>query len=74
MVPWLEFWRDYFWKRSAPACKPKVCSLDDLSIALGEYLESARDVATGAAKNVEEAERLMEALEAIKERKRQVSQ
>lgn len=74
VVPWLDFWLN-FWKRpEPPPCKPKPCNLDDLSTALAEYLESARDVAAGAAKNVEDAERLLESLEAIKERKRQASQ
>lgn len=76
MVPWLEFWLDYVWKRSepAPSCKPKVCNLDDLSVALAEHLKSAQEVAAGAAKNVEDARRLNEALEAIKERKRQAAE
>jgi hypothetical protein len=73
MLPWLEFWRGYFWKRpDRPSpCEPQVCTLDDLSVALAEHLESAQEVAAGAAKNVEDARRLNTALEAIKERKRQ---
>lgn len=70
-VPWLDFWRDYFWKRPVPTCPSKLCNLDDLSTALADYLESARGVAAGAAKNVEDAEQLLRALEDIKERKRQ---
>lgn len=70
-TPWFEFWRDW-WRvepRSCPAAPP--CNLDDLTGALAEYLESAKLVAARAAKNVEDAERLMEALTAMVERKRQ---
>lgn len=72
-IPWSEFWRDFFWRRPKPepTCKPKPCNIDDLIDAFNEHLESQRAVEAGAAKNVEDAKKLLEALEAIKERKRQ---
>lgn len=66
-IPWLDFWRE-FWSRPA-TCRPP-CDLDELSGALAEYLESAREVAAGAAKNVEDAERLMQALNELMEHKK----
>jgi hypothetical protein len=70
---WFEWWRAY-WMRLEPKPQPKpFCSLEDLDSALTEYLESSRDVAERAAKNVEDAQRLKEALEELKERKRQHS-
>lgn len=73
-LAWLDFWKA-FWTRPEPpcaekTCPPKACNLDELSEALRVYLDSAREVAIGAAKNVEDAERLLHSLEAIKERKR----
>jgi N-glycosylase/DNA lyase len=71
-VPWLDFWRE-FWS-TPPACKLKSeCNLDELARALAEYLESAREVAIGAAKNVEDAERLMHALDELMERKKKTA-
>lgn len=82
---WWDLWRAY-WVRPEPKPKPtQLCNLDDFAIALDEYLASSKEVADRAAKNVEEASllkaaleeniadgmRLQEALEAIKERKRQ---
>lgn len=68
-IPWLDFWREFWIK--PPACKMKPsCDLDELSSALAEYLESAREVAAGAAKNVEDAERLMQALNELMEHKK----
>lgn len=68
---WWEWWRAY-WARLEPKPEPKrLCNIDDFDAALAEYLESSRDVAERAAKNVEDAQRLKEALEVIKERKRQ---
>lgn len=72
MVPWLDFWRD-FWSSPRKPCPKPPCSLEELSIALSEHLESARVVAEGAAKNAEDARRLNEALEVIKERKRRAA-
>lgn len=67
-VPWLDFWRE-FWSKPAVYKPPPPCNLDELASALAEYLESAREVASGAAKNVEDAERLMQALSELVERK-----
>ena len=41
-----------------------------MASALQEYIDSARAVAAGAAKNVEDAEALMEALKGVIERKK----
>lgn len=73
-IAWLDFWRA-FWTRPDPPCSAqpphqKSCDLDKLDEALTAYLESAREVAGGATKNVEDAERLLASLKAIKERKR----
>lgn len=71
MVPWLDFWRDFWKSPDARRCgEVSQCRLDELSRALEEYLESARGVAAGAAKNVDDAERIMAALQVIIERKR----
>lgn len=67
-VPWLEFWRE-FWGKPQVCTRPVACNLDELAAALAEYLESAREVAVGAAKNVEDAERLLAALNELMERK-----
>lgn len=67
---WFDWWKA-FWVRPEPKPQPKaLCNLDDFSVALAEYLESSREVAERAAKNVEDAQRLKEALEDLKERKR----
>lgn len=74
-VPWLDFWRGFWgWPNPSPACKPKTCNLDELAGALSEYLESARDVAASATKNVEDAEQLMRALSDLIERKKRGGQ
>jgi hypothetical protein len=70
---WFAWWRGFL-ARPEPKPQPKpLCSLDDFDAALAEYLESSREVADRAAKNVEDAKRLKEALEELKERKRQHS-
>lgn len=63
-IPWFDFWREFWTKPAKPAC-----DLDELAQALVVYLESAREVAAGAAKNVEDAERLMRALNELLEHK-----
>lgn len=68
-VPWMQFWRDYYRGPNCPR-DGSTCNLDDLAKSLAEYLKSANEVAAGAAKNVEDAKRLMIALEAIIERKK----
>jgi hypothetical protein len=71
---WRAFWRAYF-DPPRPTCPAhEHCSLDELSKAWAEHLESTRTVADGAAKNVEDAERLIATLNAILERKRQAQQ
>jgi len=74
MVPWFDFWRDFWLSSYRKPCPQPPCNLEELSVALSEHLESARVVAEAAAKNVEDARRLNEALEAIKERKRQAAE
>jgi hypothetical protein len=68
---WFDWWRAW-WVRPEPRPKP-LCNLDDFDAALAAYLESSREVAEHAAKNVEDAQRLKEALEGLKGRKRQSS-
>lgn len=85
---WWDYWRA-FWPRQQPSPTPKpLCSIDDLIAAFDEYLASSKEVTERAARNVEEARflkaaleeniangrRLKEALEDIKERKRQSAQ
>lgn len=73
-VPWLDFWRGFWqWPEQPSACKPQ-CNLDDLTEALSTYLDSAREVAAGAAKNVEDAEKLLQALHALAERKKRAAE
>lgn len=72
-VPWLEFWRE-FWGRPEPCKLKSTCNLDELAEALLEYLESAREVAVGAAKNVEDAERMMKVLNELIERRKKAAQ
>jgi hypothetical protein len=86
---WWEMWRA-FWMRPEPKPPPKpekLCSLEDLVRAFDEYLESSRLTTERAAKNVEDAnlliaalqenvedgQRLQAALADLKERKHQSS-
>lgn len=86
---WWDLWRAFWARpEPKPEAKPKpLCNLDDFAVALDEYLASSKEVAERAARNVEEAAllkaaleenvedglRLQQALEDIKERKRQAS-
>lgn len=77
MSPWFVFWQEFFrrWLDNTSQCKlDPNCSLDELSEGLSRYLKSAEKVAEGAAKNVEDAKRLMAALEAFIERKKNAAQ
>jgi hypothetical protein len=74
MGPWFRFWLSFWqWPEPSSTCKPQ-CNLDDLTEALTTYLDSAREVAAGAAKNVEDAEKLLKALRALAERKKRAAE
>lgn len=69
MMLWFDFWRSFWSQAAAPAPPPspletrRQCNLDELAEALQAYIASAKDVAAGAARNVEDAERILTALQ-----------